>query len=333
MWRPSAAIVTPQDVDVDPRLLSERRLRRQGRTCRLGTVTLGLLFACQLLGIVAFWGQSMRVAVADGGSRVGGDPDAADSVGRRAATRGATVRKGRRRGGDRASTGQPTRGVAGDPRAAREQIRPSALDAEVEMEEPRIVSMPSPAPAPPSVSPTLSLLRPAPVGLIVGLKREALLADSVSHQTPLAFAHGRCLEKVRGYWTFEVCIGQEVRQFHSMAHGAGRHSVINLGHHKVRVTAPLPCRTNRRPCTHVCSLSFCLALGEQADLDGLASHSYLDGTACDSHFSWHGESRQSTVDFACGTADRITSVDEPSPCHYRLVVELRSLCGERYDAT
>jgi len=146
------------------------------------------------------------------------------------------------------------------------------------------IDMPSPPPLPP---PQLaSPLPPNPSSTAV-LSTDA----SDGRQPPLVAAHGRCMEKPRGYWTYEVCIGQEVRQFHSMVRGVSRRAETSLGLF--------------------------------AEATEGHTHRYRGGAACT---TGDHEPRQSDVTFTCGRADRITAVQEVTPCHYELNVELRSAC-------
>ena len=96
-----------------------------------------------------------------------------------------------------------------------------------------------------------------------------------------------------GYWTYEVCLGEEVRQFHSIVRGIDRHEVTSLG--KLEGTA-----SN--------------ALGAQ--------QRYVGGGVCVPS----GHERETTVTIGCG-ADRLADVNEPLPCRYEMSVQLRSACA------
>lgn len=53
---------------------------------------------------------------------------------------------------------------------------------------------------------------------------------------------------------------------------------------------------------------------------------YENGMHC-----WQGPNRSAQVNFACGSEDRITKVDEPSRCVYMLFVESPSACTRQQE--
>ena len=101
-------------------------------------------------------------------------------------------------------------------------------------------------------------------------------------------ASTRCISRGRGYWTFEVCLGVNVSQFHAVVAGVDRHSVSLIGRH-------------------------------DAALDSDGVQRYVGGDAC-------GEPprpREASVKLVCGrTRERILAIDEPEKCVYQLSVEV-----------
>jgi hypothetical protein len=109
-----------------------------------------------------------------------------------------------------------------------------------------------------------------------------------------------CLQLARGYWSFEVCVGDEARQFHEIVRGVDRHSVTSLGRFQRTVAAP----------NATGGLQF-----------------YVDGAKCEAS----SQRRRTEAHITCGEKDRLLSVHEPERCVYKMSVELRSACGSDGD--
>ena len=105
------------------------------------------------------------------------------------------------------------------------------------------------------------------------------------------------MQKPMGYWIYEVCIGEEVRQFHSYVNGVDRHQTTSLG-------------------------KFDATSQDFNSIDGSIQR-YSDGDRCEPS----RKRRRSSVSFACGPHNRIIEVSEPEPCFYAMAVELQSACG------
>ena len=156
---------------------------------------------------------------------------------------------------------------------------PPAEDAEPEDAE----SEPPPSPPPP----------PPPL--------EEALPSALSGNATCESDHVR-LTKVRGYWTYEVCLGQYVVQYHQYGHSrtAPPRLVTWLGRH-------------------------------DADMDEPRKQRYRHGDPCQPAAAANRVPRQPReveVRWTCGGRDRIVSIDEPSKCQYAVVLELTSACTE-----
>lgn len=104
----------------------------------------------------------------------------------------------------------------------------------------------------------------------------------------------RCIERTRGYWTFEVCPGAEVRQFHQYVKGVDRHGTLSLGRCKAALLAPTGTET------------------------------FVGGDVCQPS----ERPREATVSYSCGGGgNRIISVQEPEPCRYEIAVQLAIVCA------
>ena len=99
------------------------------------------------------------------------------------------------------------------------------------------------------------------------------------------------MEKIKGYWTFEVCFGQFVQQFHALVKNGKRTHVTSLGRHVPGLDAP-----------------------------GLQR--FQGGDACKDT----KRPRESTVTLRCGRQDHIVAISEETPCQYTLDVEARVFC-------
>nr|CAB3263207.1 uncharacterized protein LOC104266204 [Phallusia mammillata] len=121
-----------------------------------------------------------------------------------------------------------------------------------------------------------------------------------------------CLKKVKGWWTYELCFGKTVKQYHSddgITHG----DAIDLGNFESDFDWSDEQRIKRSPF-------------KQHKLQKYHSQSYVNGTKCDIH-SHH---RETEVRFYCdesATVAYIDRVDEPSTCSYIIIVKTDLLCS------
>lgn len=125
---------------------------------------------------------------------------------------------------------------------------------------------------------------------------DAAQAPQTSITRPLDTVNGTCVKKERGFWTFEVCVGVEVLQFHSYqpdsATAATRKRRLSLGTHR-------PDRQSTN--------SQLFSGGDRRNCPGDVA-------------------RESSVDYSCGPADRLAKVSEDTPCRYQLSVQLKAMC-------
>ena len=113
---------------------------------------------------------------------------------------------------------------------------------------------------------------------------------------------GFCVQTTKGYWSFEVCAGKRVVQFHTAGGGNDKR-------------------------THVTSLgSWEPPADANGDADagaGALVQRYTRGDMC-----WPtGGARTATVTFECFRAEKLVKVEEPTPCQYNLVVQARAACA------
>ena len=101
-----------------------------------------------------------------------------------------------------------------------------------------------------------------------------------------------CLQKLLGYWTYEVCLGTEILQFHSVVRGMDRKQITSLGKHDAAASTP----------------------------EGQLR--YANGDVCEPS----KRRREATVNVVCGNSDRVIDVGEPEACRYIINVELKSAC-------
>ncbi len=106
------------------------------------------------------------------------------------------------------------------------------------------------------------------------------------------------LSRVRGYWTYEVCLGHHIAQYHESSNGVDWQRSTSLG----RYDAALDDRPQSRP----------------------RSQRYTFGDACGQRRT--SPRRQTALLISCGSRDRIVSVNEPHPCRYVIVATLLSAC-------
>jgi hypothetical protein len=112
---------------------------------------------------------------------------------------------------------------------------------------------------------------------------------------------GRCVRSQLGYWTYEVCIGQSVNQFH--VEGSAITLRYSLGNYARLVT-----KKN----------------GESSSLTAVPLLEIFDGgTNCDET----GSGRNSIVGYVCGVGDlALSDVKEHEVCGYKMVVSSREFC-------
>ena len=114
-----------------------------------------------------------------------------------------------------------------------------------------------------------------------------------THEQPgWAGLQGRCLDKNKGFWTYRLCVGQDVQQFHATSnHGVAEQTRTRLGIYAAALDAPLTQR-------------------------------YTEGDVCKLTRNY----RESTVHYTCGSADELKRVEEPKPCEYELHAQVRAAC-------
>lgn len=106
---------------------------------------------------------------------------------------------------------------------------------------------------------------------------------------------GACLAATHGWWSYEICYGKEVKQFHIDAK-LGRKDTSSLGTFaSTSVTGPTS-----------------------------VSESFELGTACDET----GKFREAVVVYTCqaGSHEQVTSIVESSLCVYKIQVRTKIVC-------
>jgi len=103
---------------------------------------------------------------------------------------------------------------------------------------------------------------------------------------------GSCLEKAKGFWTYQLCVGEQVQQFHyTSSHGVAEQTRARLGMYAAALDAPLTQR-------------------------------YTEGDTC----KLTKNPRETTVHYTCGQKDQLQRVEEPTPCVYELYATARAAC-------
>ena len=111
---------------------------------------------------------------------------------------------------------------------------------------------------------------------------------------------GRCLEKAKGFWTYQVCVGEGVQQFHyTSSHGVAEQTRARLGFHAPALDTVAP-RTEK----------------------------YTEGDMC----KLTKAPRETTVHYICGQTDTLQRVEEPAPCVYELHATVRAACEPAAEA-
>ncbi len=112
---------------------------------------------------------------------------------------------------------------------------------------------------------------------------------------------GRCVRSQLGYWTYEICIGQSVKQFH--AEGSTITVQYSLGNY---------------------ARSLHKKSGETGSHTVPMVEIFNGGTNCDET----GSGRHSVVGYVCGTGDiAITDIKEHELCGYKMVVSSPVFCS------
>ena len=161
--------------------------------------------------------------------------------------------------------------------------------------------------------------------------------------SPTKLRQRGCLEMIRGYWTYEICLDAEVRQFHSYVRGVDRHQLRSLGK-LVTLPPPSPASGSLRTDageqdevddaetddlrSEAASQMAANAAGTAA-IPAFERRSYAGGDVCEPSKVL----RQSAVSVYCGQSDRIVDVREPEPCRYEFNVELLSACPPSGEGT
>jgi hypothetical protein len=118
-------------------------------------------------------------------------------------------------------------------------------------------------------------------------------------QATLQSLEGTCVRSQLGYWTYEVCIGQEVNQFH--VEGSTVTVKYSLGHY-ARSVNKKSSEGNSVPVVQL----------------------FSGGTNCDET----GSGRHSIVGYSCGVGDiALADVKEHEMCGYKMVVSSRVFCS------
>ena len=148
---------------------------------------------------------------------------------------------------------------------------------------------------------------------------------------------GVCLQTQRGYWTYELCIGDEARQFHQYVKGVDRHQQKSLGKFRPEASAKdggggggvddgiggggggggddEAAQSHDRSVSDITATDSALGVVLQVQ-------QYVGGDVC----LPSKQRRQTVARIACGVRDRLVEVREPEPCHYALDVELKAVC-------
>lgn len=138
-----------------------------------------------------------------------------------------------------------------------------------------------------------------------------------------AALEGSCTEMTQGFWTYEVCHGREVRQFHvDMQEKAKAQQLRSQGK-----LAPPVAREPDWSLGRVDKARKQQRLTPPAGTGAryFTSHFFKGGQRCDET----GTGRTTEVQYLCcdGADNTIVTVEEPSPCKYKIQLCLQSACG------
>ncbi|KAL0978373.1 hypothetical protein UPYG_G00169620 [Umbra pygmaea] len=116
-----------------------------------------------------------------------------------------------------------------------------------------------------------------------------------------------CLVKTKDWWTYELCYGQHIRQYH-LEDTDIKGDVLFLGYYDSEFD------WNNETAK----------ASKQHRLKRYHSQSYVNGSKCD----LNGSPRETEVRFVCeeGSADYVARVDEPQSCRYVLTVQTTRTC-------
>ena len=132
---------------------------------------------------------------------------------------------------------------------------------------------------------------------------EAMLTPPGQEAAPnrtWAGLRGRCLEKAKGFWTYQVCVGEGVQQFHyTSSHGVAEQTRARLGFYAAALDVVTP-----------------------------RSQRYTEGDMC----KLTKVPRETTVHYTCGQTDQLQRVEEPAPCVYELHATVRAACEPAAEA-
>eukprot|EP01103_Thecamoeba_quadrilineata_P012329 TRINITY_DN3151_c0_g1_i2.p1 TRINITY_DN3151_c0_g1~~TRINITY_DN3151_c0_g1_i2.p1 ORF type:complete len:327 (-),score=50.27 TRINITY_DN3151_c0_g1_i2:48-995(-) len=159
----------------------------------------------------------------------------------------------------------------------------------------------------------------------------------LSPEAILAPLKGKCIYRVTGWWTYEYCVGDFVRQFHK-----DKDVVIEYYLGKTLYTqgivrdtsneAPQTPQVHTEPDDSSQPNTDTQVNQDVKPLEGSYITSeepyfeqyFTDGTACD----LTGKKRSTSVRYVCGDGDvtYLSGVDEPSTCHYLVTISTPLLC-------
>ena len=130
--------------------------------------------------------------------------------------------------------------------------------------------------------------------------------------------------QIEGWWTYEVCYGKQVTQFHQ--EGDQKTALFVLGK-KTKHTRQKQLEQEKKEAEEAEEAE---RLGIPDDVPPGAKEYYIEdyeeGTKCD----LSGEPRSVELHFYCSLSNRvgvITSIKEPRSCHYVVTVETSMLCS------
>jgi protein OS-9 len=165
-----------------------------------------------------------------------------------------------------------------------------------------------------------------PVDATAAMREQALKArrelmnrpvpDSVA-QALLEQSHGSCTIKIDGWWTYEVCFGKAVRQYHvPVSTDANKKPSIE----QVYFMGKGPEHALHKGANGV------LTLGESSLHGVYASTTYPNGTVCDKN----GQQRTTEIRLLCRENEEdavgIIDLSEPSTCTYLVWVRSELAC-------
>lgn len=125
-----------------------------------------------------------------------------------------------------------------------------------------------------------------------------------------------CFYRIEGWWTYEFCHKNKVRQYHQ--EGQAITSEYSLGEYDARATATL----------HDTQGHFPEAPGSTGSNERFHAHIFSGGTPCD----LTDLERQTEVRFVCaptGGINAITAIKEPATCKYTFTFATPLLCHHR----